>query len=102
MDDLISRQRAIDGLDGHRVERRCLNDWQIGWNEALDWVQESYLEDLPSAQSEQKVGRWIKISPAGVYQCSNCGRVVMTCDISAYKFCHQCGWMMKEGGQNEE
>ena len=52
MADLIERSKAIDGLDGHRVERRHLNDWQIGWNEALDWVQESYLKDLPSAESE--------------------------------------------------
>ena len=52
MDDLIRRADAIDGLDGHRVERRNLNDWQEGWNDALDWVQGCYLEDLPSAQPE--------------------------------------------------
>ena len=57
--DCISRQAAIDGLDGHRVERRCLNDWQFGWNEALEWVQVSYLEDFPSAQPEQ---RWIPVT----------------------------------------
>ena len=50
MNDLISRREAIDGLDGHWVERRSLNDWQEGWNAALEWVQGFYLEDLPSAQ----------------------------------------------------
>lgn len=48
--DLISRQAAIDGLDGHRLGHRDLNEWQAGWNDALDWVQGIYLEDLPSAQ----------------------------------------------------
>lgn len=50
MDDLIRRADAIDGLDGHRLGHRDLNEWQAGWNDALDWVQGIYLGDLPSAQ----------------------------------------------------
>ena len=53
MDDLIRRREAIDGLDGHWVERRNLNDWQEGWNAALEWVQGYYLKDLPSAKKTQ-------------------------------------------------
>lgn len=52
MDDLISRQAAIDGLDVHCIERINLNDWQAGWNAALDWVKDAYLDELPSAQPD--------------------------------------------------
>lgn len=52
MNDLISRQMAINGLDAHYVERINLNDWQCGWNAALDWMNTVYLDELPSAQSK--------------------------------------------------
>ena len=50
--DTISRQVAIDGIDVHYIERITLNDWQAGWNAALDWVKEVYLDELPSAQPD--------------------------------------------------
>lgn len=40
-------------------------------------------------------GRWIKISPAGIYECSICGKNVMTSDIDAYDYCHGCGVDMR-------
>lgn len=49
---------------------------------------------------EPKTGRWVKISPADIYECSTCGQNVMTQDIKAYKFCNGCGAKM-EGGQND-
>lgn len=39
-------------------------------------------------------GHWIKISPAGIYECSECGKDVMTSDIEAYEHCHGCGARM--------
>ena len=50
--DMISRQAAIDGLDVHYVKRINLNDWQDGWNAALNWMENVYLDELPSAQPE--------------------------------------------------
>lgn len=41
-----------------------------------------------------KHGRWVKISPANIYECSECGQNVMTQDIEAYKFCNGCGTKM--------
>lgn len=41
-----------------------------------------------------KYGHWIKISPAGIYECSECGKNVMTSDIEAYEYCHGCGARM--------
>ena len=58
MDDLISREVAIDGLDAHYVEHRNLNDWQEGWNAALDWVKYTYLDDLPAAQPPLEEFEW--------------------------------------------
>lgn len=53
------------------------------------------LRELPSADvAEIKHGRWIKISPAGIYECSECGQNVMTKDIDVYKRCHNCGARM--------
>jgi hypothetical protein len=75
-DDLISRQAAIDALD-------CING------------VEEVLKSLPSAEPERKTGKWLKISPAGIYECSECGQAVMTGDIEAYKFCHGCGAKME-------
>ena len=39
-------------------------------------------------------GHWIKISPAGIYECSECQKNVMTSDIEAYEYCHGCGARM--------
>ena len=55
------------------------------------------IEDIPSADVvERKRGEWVQISPAKIYECSVCGGNVMTTDIECYKYCHQCGALMKE------
>jgi len=54
-----------------------------------------------SAQPEQKKGKWIQISPARIYECSECGQNVMTDDIDAYKWCHGCGADMR-GEQDDK
>ena len=46
-------------------------------------------------------GHWIKISPAGIYECSECGKNVMTSDIEAYEYCHGCGAIMDEKKNDE-
>ena len=47
-------------------------------------------------------GKWVKISPANIYECSKCGKNVMTNDISEYNFCHGCGADMRgERKENE-
>ena len=47
------------------------------------------------ALKEWKAGMWLKISPAGIYECSECGQMVMTSDIDCYKRCHRCGAYME-------
>jgi ribosomal protein L32 len=53
------------------------------------------LIELPPAQPERIKGHWIKISHANIYECSECGKSVMTNDICAYDFCHGCGAKME-------
>ena len=98
MDDLISRQAAITipilPVEHREYQTMNLDDaYELGWFDC-----QKCIEDLPSAQPERKTGNWIKISPANIYECSECGKNVMTDDISAYDFCHGCGADMK--GEN--
>ena len=44
---------------------------------------------------KQKAGKWKRISPAGIYECTNCNQVIMTSDIDCYKYCHGCGVRME-------
>lgn len=81
MSDLISRRDVLNELDGCDYE---LKDWQR-------WKLKTMVRDIPSAQPDRKKGNWIKISPANIYECSECGKNVMTDDISAYDFCYGCG-----------
>ena len=76
MDDLISRQAAIDEL--HQ---------SINIFEATDRIK-----DLPSVQPERKMGQWIDDN------CSECGQYVYHGD--ARNFCPYCGADMR-GEQND-
>lgn len=51
--------------------------------------------DALTIEPEREIGEWIKISPAGIYECSKCGQNVMTSDIDCYLFCHGCGANMR-------
>ena len=96
MSDPIDRQDAIDALKslefrqymefgeyiGEDIREVCL----IRAEKAQDALQ-----SLPSAQPQRIKGRWVQISPAKIYECSICGKNVMTSDIDAYDFCHGCG-----------
>ena len=89
MDDLISRQAAIDvvsGIDRHFVQ---------------------YIEQLPSADAQPvRHGRWMpKFSGAfrgGAYwfDCSECGHTVTGGNLSGKHFCENCGARM--GGEQDE
>lgn len=62
---------------------------------ALAYDREQYSKGYHDAM-KKTAGHWMRISPAGIYECSNCGQNVMTSDISCYKFCHGCGALMEE------
>ena len=59
------------------------------------------IKAIPSADvAPVRHGHWIKISPAGIYECSECGKNVMTSDIEVYEHCHGCGARM-DGDSDE-
>ena len=104
-DDCISRRAAIDALD-EQIEQcnKALGSFDISSKDeyaikverASLKAYKEQLENMPSAEPEHKTGHWLKISPAGIYECSECGKNVMTADIDAYEFCHGCGCRMME------
>lgn len=51
------------------------------------------IQEIMDTQTQR--GKWVKISPANIYECSQCGKNVMTDDISEYDFCHGCGADMR-------
>lgn len=100
MDDLISRQSAIEALNKEIIRRRLLDDV----NEMLDeFDTEDILKKLPSAQPERKKGTWI--NDDGLYRCSSCNMLWAHWWASAMpperlykemKYCPRCGAEMRE------
>lgn len=85
--DCISREQAIRATYG--FER------YTGIDETPYEYVESILRDLPSVTPSRPNGKWKRISPAGIYECTNCNQVIMTSDIDCYKYCHGCGVRME-------
>lgn len=59
----------------------------------VEWVM-SAIDNAPTVE-ERPTGKWKQISPAKIYECTNCGQTVMTGDIECYQFCHNCGADMR-------
>ena len=112
MVDLINRQEAIDVLElGAEIFRRVLDDMEVvgidreKYSYGLKLI-ESNIEDikeLPSAQPERKIGKWIKDKSwsegAGMgesygyyWKCNQCNNIVKG-DWSQCgdNFCSECG-----------
>ena len=103
MDDLISRQAAIDTLSvGRELLNRVLDETDVVGTERekfsfwLGLIESAIkdIEELPSVESEQKIGYWIPVHPLqtddeGAYLCSNCntGDWDIKPEDKYYKFC---------------
>ena len=83
MDDYIKRENAL---------RTFNNAFYAGLAAKIKAIPS---EDVAPVRH----GHWIKITPSGIYECSKCGKYVMTCDIEAYKYCQWCGARM-DGDNN--
>ena len=109
MDDIISRQAAIDALDGEfkitgRENAETIRDYINGVNKKL--------RELTSAERR---GRWEHYEHrepqydiegyktwAEAYKCSNCGFIhTVIEDFGHYAFCPNCGADMR-GEQNDQ
>ena len=104
MDDLISRQAAIQAIDDLP---NCYNGYSDTYDKACII---GVLEELPSVQPEQKRGKWIESTELseqvkGKKFCSNCGKAQYAIELtdktiqiksSTSKFCPECGARMEE------
>jgi len=86
MADLISREAAI--AEFNRCE--LTPDGGIDANEAIE-----ILARLPSAQPEQKTGKWISNSPL-TEKCDQCGFVIADWKVEDYHYCPNCGAKMED------
>lgn len=99
MNDLISRQAAIDALADyiHNVDKVC-GTGKLSASDCRD-AAHSVIDDLPSAQPEHvRHGKWMEIIEvnelgdayqSGVY-CSECGHT----DSYEPNYCPNCGARM--------
>ena len=93
--DTISRKAAIErATKEHDFFRGAVTVSDKARRDELLNVM-CWLGELQPVQPEPKRGKWIKISPSNIYECSECGKHVMTNDICAYDFCHVCGADMR-------
>ena len=103
MDDLISRQDAIDAIKASYflVEDSYYND---GRNSGL-FVAESIVSNLPSAQ---RTGKWLRYGEDGnpneedtvFWQCDQCLETYTGRTTRIPNFCPNCGSDMR--GENDE
>lgn len=69
-------------------------DWVFGDHKYGEVGVKDIIEAL-KGQVDRPTGKWVKIFPARIYECSLCGQIVMTDDIDCYSYCHNCGARMK-------
>ena len=87
-DNLAARFRRMS--EGHKQYQNIYHD---GVAEGL--LKAAVVVEKMDAWETAKAAGWIKISPAKIYECSDCGAQVMTGDICAYRYCHGCGAKME-------
>lgn len=94
MNDLISRQAAIDALRAMQTYKLFAGDDLLLIDQA---GAQTELMMLPSAQPERVRGRWIDKS-GGIATCSKCGDRWGV--WSVMKYCPSCGADMREANHD--
>lgn len=91
MDNLISRQAAIDALDKHLQT----TDVPVSYPGIISALTE-WLNEVPSAQSERQKGEWIDHTEDGYVECPFCHSAT-NCDGNKDElhFCFSCGADMR-------
>ena len=107
MDDLISRQVAIDAVCREWCNcshNECKHPFDpniddIYYCDGCETVYQT-LANIPLAQPERKRGEWIDmvyVPSHTKYKCSNCGKTIYTNSeyIKEHLFCFHCGADMR-------
>ena len=90
MDDLISRQNALDEI--HRVYEYEFPTASGAFDEFVTIIIPNILQNLPSTESERKKGR-LKTVGFLTCQCSECGAQFH--ELEYTNFCPNCGAEMQ-------
>lgn len=107
MRDLISRQAAIDRINKQREHLQPDIYPQDKIGDAAYRICTEFIERLPSAQPEQKKGRWVEAENkwGGIEViCSECGEEIPRDGWGNAKWCNycpNCGARMLEGEEDE-
>ena len=105
MDDLISRQSAIDAADRADYTGLAVEDVKKVTDEVVKEIKK-----LPPAQPERKTGHWVETGdePYDEWECDVCGFVIDGSGCidpeeyrDVYRFCPNCGAKM-DGGEEHE
>ena len=104
MDELISRQAAIDALRGYLVGKRCPDDGTL----TCRLIENEVINKLPPIQPKR--GRWIRTGSGSLYdhyECSECGKSPKwEClgdnrwSIAFTDFCPNCGAKMEVNNES--
>lgn len=96
-DDLISRQAAIDALEKEKPTPFVNEDGSIdpfGAGQQNQWYRDGIaIMNMPSAQPEQKKGKWI---PHREISREYIGTILVNVSYD-YWFCETCGYRMENG-----
>ena len=92
MDDLISRQAALDAINSGMLTEddyhfECLSEC----NSMLEWAVNA-VKELPTA--EPRIGKWIPLSD-GWAECSSCEHLERVGGLMC-RYCPHCGARMEE------
>ena len=104
MDDLISRQAAIDALMKRDKELRNINWYDKPFAEGecrgIDYALE-IVNALPSAQPERSGGEWIYQTKFSRIECDQCGKVFRN-SFAPKNFCPNCGADMRPRKEEQD
>ena len=93
MDDLISRQTAIDALGERPMVWTSDDDYALGERNQYD-IDRLAIETVPSADVQPvRHERWNKIDVSGLASCG-CGYI--TDRYSVFNYCPHCGARMEQ------
>ena len=109
MDDLISRQAAIDAFLTELTKRERKNLLHTWSTVEVKYFVVDMLEKSPSAQPERKKGKWVEVAVTDGYdkdgiktwisvmQCDQCGFIVNAVEghMAQYNYCPNCGADMR-------
>lgn len=89
MDDLINRQAVIEHLQRIIDSTNTDGRYNLGFIDGLEFCIDD-LSTMPSAQSEQKKGKWIDLG-GDAFECSVCHEI----SCCAGNYCPDCGIKME-------